>query len=204
MDRYRRLRDAYELASRNFLEFPNDLEAKESWEKIQPIMETYKQWMKEADRQMFIKEYKASLKKDTVYELQKIALTVCPDEPESSTHEILYRILDIIRTLSSVQDFRAVMEQRSEDNEPERGWHLHLSVDTTYPPSKVRQFLLQKLKTNKICALVFATKQYNSKWEENYMDGNKYNVGKNKKVLKDRVLRENYAIPSVIKKNNSL
>lgn len=197
MDCYRKLLAEIEEVRNNYLLQPNNLDL-ERLESLNRQKATYDVWKKEAERQIFIREYKQELIKTRPNEVSKVAITVCPEV--SDKHDVLYEILKIIDTIKPIVDYIAVMEQRSEKEEPEKGWHLHLSADSTYAPSKVRQFIVQKLKSRNIESFVLVKKQYNSLWLENYMKGDKHNVLKNLKVEKDRILRLKYNIPDVIKK----
>lgn len=138
---------------------------------------------------------------------KKIALTICP--ADNTDHKVLYNILDILNGITSIIDYIAVMEQRSNFDEEAHGWHLHLSVVSKYPPAAVKKFILQKLNAKKrnIRAFICAKEQNDDNWEKRYMRGNKKSSDtkltshKTELCKKDEYLRTLYNIPDVIYKN---
>lgn len=152
----------------------------------------YNEYRNDAERQVTIAKFKQEYKEPP--KEKRIALTICPES--HNTYHVLDKIVELIKSCTCVKGGKYVYEQRSEGDEPEYGWHIHLVVDSEYAPSKVKQFVQQKLKTKGINATYYAT-HADSKWETNYMEGQKFNDEKNKKVLKDAILREKYNLEKI-------
>lgn len=125
---------------------------------------------------------------------KRIALTICPES--HNTYHILDKIVVLVKSCTAIKGGKYVYEQRSEGDEPEYGWHIHLVVDSDYPPSKVRQFVQQKLKSKGINATYWATRA-DDKWEKNYMEGDKHDKTKVGKVKKDAILRDKYGLQKI-------
>lgn len=139
--------------------------------------------------------FRASLEKEM--KDYKVAVTICPED--SHSHTLLFDIIDRIREIREILSGSFVVEQRSKGLEEEKGWHLHMSLNTNVNPSRVRQFINQKLKRKpNISAFVLTTKQYNDDWEERYMKGIKgTNADKDEKVQKDIILRAKYGLKPI-------
>lgn len=125
---------------------------------------------------------------------KQVALTICPQE--HTTHTTLVRIMEHVRTLTVYTAISYCFEQRSEGDEPEYGWHVHMVVTTDYAPSKVKQFVQQKLSRAGITATYYATRA-DENWYLHYMQGEKHDPKKEKKVMKDTVLRERYNLQKI-------
>lgn len=128
-----------------------------------------------------------------VFKANSIALTVCPD---SGDHETMLQIAKIVASVSAVQGGKYVIEQRSKPGEEPHGWHLHFMIQTTYAPSKLKQFVQQKVARRGYVATYYATPA-NDRWLSNYMEGNKFNAEKDLKVKQDRILRAKYGLQDV-------
>lgn len=146
--------------------------------------------------QVIIEEEKRAFRAEQEKEMKdyKVAVTICPEDGHS--HTLLFDIIDRIKEIREILSGSFVVEQRSKGLEEERGWHIHMSVNACVNPSRVRQFINQKLKRKpKISAFVLTTKQYNNDWEERYMKGVKgQNVDKEEKAQKDIILRAKYGL----------
>lgn len=127
------------------------------------------------------------------YEVQSIALTICPDQ---GNHETMLEIARIVATLKAIESGKFVIEQRSKGEEDPYGWHLHFNIVTTYPPSKIKQFVQQKLASRNYVATYYATKS-DKNWLERYMSGSKGNEDKTKKVQKDKLLRTQLGLQDI-------
>lgn len=128
-----------------------------------------------------------------VYKANNIALTVCPD---SGDHQTMLQIADIVASVSAVHGGKYVIEQRSKPGENPYGWHLHFMIQTTYAPSKLKQFVQQKLASRGYVATYYAT-QADSNWLTKYMSGAKGNSDKDQKVNQDRLLRQQYGLQDI-------
>lgn len=152
----------------------------------------YEQSRAEAQRQYRVSMFRAGLKTEKAS--KQVALTICPQE--HTTHTTLLRVMELVKTLTVYTAISYCFEQRSEDDEPEYGWHVHMVVSTDYAPSKVKQFVQQKLTRAGITATYYATKA-DENWYLHYMQGQKHDPKKEKKVMKDTVLRERYNLQKI-------
>lgn len=192
------------IKSINEPDFYNPEELKElnqQWELASAKMNEFNSWKREAERQLFISEYKKVLRQEeqdkTPY--KKIAYTICPEVNDDEWKTCL-RILEVLKTVSAIQSYKAVLEQRSKTIEQGfTGAHIHLSVMSKYPKSKVEQYVKQKLKSRAINAMHCTKniKEGDNNWEDNYMKGNKFNVQKVDGVLMDRYYRKLLNIPDL-------
>lgn len=121
-----------------------------------------------------------------VFKANSIALTVCP---ETGDHLTMLQIASIVANISAVSDGKFVIEQRSKPGEQPYGWHLHFLIQCTYAPSKIKQFVQQKLASRGYTCTYYATKA-DERWLKNYMSGSKGNAEKDQKVQQDRILRK--------------
>lgn len=154
-------------------------------------------WAQQARQQMFVAAEKAAVKaaKPAEYSAKKVALTVCP---ANGTPEMCMSIIEIVRSCKwLLSGSTAVVEQRSKPGEEPHGWHLHFTIKTTYAPTKIRQFVQQKLASRDYVATYYATPA-NAGWEQRYMRGVKGTPEKDLKVAQDRILRPKYGIPDVV------
>lgn len=152
------------------------------------------QWFRQAETQVRVAEIKKTMQSPKEYSIGRLAITICP---ESGDHNTMLFIMEVVKTVSCIPHGSFVLEQRSEGDEEPYGWHIHATADSTYAPSKVKQFVLQKLKARGYNAFVCVKKCYNDAWEENYIKGNKFNALKDKKVLKDKELRLKYNLQDI-------
>lgn len=171
----------------------------ESWwnelQRISSECEEKARWYKEAQRQVYVQEVKKELQKKTTpqeYESKMVALTLNPP-PDYSTVEYLQIFVDIVKSVSAVLSGAYVFEQRSQGSEQEHGWHLHFSINTTYAPSKVKQFVKQKLESRGYKMQMWATPD-DGGFRNKYMHGVKNHASKDPKVRKDFELREKYGL----------
>lgn len=146
----------------------------------------------QAKQQLFIAEVKADIKKNKPVEPKDMAVTICPEE--STHHECLFDIIRRIQDEPHIISGKYCLEQRSKIGEEEKGWHLHLYIQTNVAPTKLKQYILQRLhKRPTINAFVDVHKVYNSAWLTKYMHGEKgSDQDKKDKCEKDKVLRQQY------------
>ena len=152
----------------------------------------YNSYKVEAERQVTVQNFRKEFAGPVIR--KRVALTICPEQ--HTTYHILDKVIELVKSCTAISGGKYVYEQRSEDDENEYGWHVHLVVDSDYRPSKVKQFVQQKLKTKGINATYYAT-YADSKWETNYMEGKKFDKKKDKKVAKDALLRAKYGLTKV-------
>lgn len=155
-------------------------------------------WTQQAVQSIFVAEKKKELLsgKRLTYENKMVAITLCPP-PEDSNPAELQKIILYITSISkkSIAKWFYTFEQRSIIGEEEHGWHLHLSVDTTYAPSKIHQFLKQKLESKGykyIWKVALVCTHDDGKFREEYMKGIKNHKDKDCKVEQDLLLRQRY------------
>lgn len=128
-----------------------------------------------------------------VFKANNIALTVCPDSGDAQT---MIQIASIVADVSAVQSGKYVIEQRSKPGEDPYGWHLHFYIQTTYAPSKIKQFVQQKLASRGYVAIYYATPA-DENWLKKYMSGSKGQNEKNLKVKQDRILRQQMGLQDI-------
>ena len=163
------------------------------------------QWKHDADRQIFIAAYKVEVRKEVVKHLppKQIGITINPNPDISDSHKCLKEIMIIVREV--LPDCLYCFEQRSIGDEPERGWHIHLSCCSARFPSEISKTIHQKLSGKKVKLNSLVHGQFvNSSWHDEYMQGIKKDknpeiqLNKAAKVLKDNVLRLKYDIPPIM------
>lgn len=166
----------------------------EGLEIAQRALEADKIW-KDANRQIATAVAKAQILAAVpkVFKANSIALTVCPD---SGDHQTMLQIADIVASVSAVQGGKYVIEQRSKPGETPFGWHLHFMIQCTYAPSKIKQFVQQKLASRGYVATYYAT-QADANWLNKYMSGSKGNKDKDAKVQQDRALRQQLGLQDI-------
>lgn len=153
-------------------------------------------WFEDAKRQIFISEAKDEIKatKPKEYKLKLVALTICPDRGD---HNTMLEIMEIVKDTSCMKTGgKFVIEQRSKVGEDPYGWHIHLVVNTTYAPSRIKQYVQQRLASRGYVATYYATPA-DSRWEKKYMAGDKGNADKALKVKKDKILREQLGLQNM-------
>lgn len=158
-------------------------------------VEAGKVW-KDANRQIATAVAKAQVLASVpkVFSAKHVALTVCPDQGDAQT---MLQIAQVVSSVSAVQGGKYVIEQRSKPGETPYGWHLHFYITTTYAPSKLRQFVQQKLSSRGYVATYYATSA-DENWLKKYMSGSKGNSEKDQKVAYDRILRSQSNIPDIL------
>lgn len=168
------------------------------FQELVELCEKYDRWDEQALQQVYVQQKREELRKviPQEYELKKVAVTIAPP-PENSNIEDIQKILKIAIRTSAVKHGFYVYEQRSEGDEQEHGWHIHMSVNTTYPPSKITQFIWQQLKSrgynfNKKIAI--KSTPDDGGFRDRYMQGDKSDASKDGKVKKDFILREKYGL----------
>lgn len=166
----------------------------DQWWRLSQECEEKARWIKEAERQVFVQEVKKQLqtKKPEAYDNKMVALTINPP-PEYATPEHLKIFIDIVKSVSAVKSGAYVYEQRSQGDEEEQGWHLHFSINTTYAPSKLKQFVKQKMESRGYKVAYWATPD-DGGFRDRYMKGSKNHASKDPKVKKDFILREKYGL----------
>lgn len=152
-------------------------------------LEADKVW-KDAKRQIATNLAKAQVLASVpkVFKANYVALTVCPDQGD---HMTMLSIANIVANISAVSSGKFVVEQRSKPGETPYGWHLHFMIQCTYAPSKIKQFVQQKLASRGYTCTYYATKA-DENWLNQYMSGSKGNSDKDQKVAQDRILRREY------------
>lgn len=151
-------------------------------------VEELSSWQKQAERQVFVQEAVALLKKgvEKVQPLKDVAVTICPQE---GTLEAVQRIAALVTTLTCMKNGgHYVFEQRS-DCAPAHGWHIHMNVKTVFRPSKIHQYITQKLSAAKSHTSFIVCKQADAKWLTHYMRGVKGDTSKDPKSAYDKVVR---------------
>lgn len=150
-----------------------------------------------AKEQLFIAEVKADIKKNKPAQPKDMAVTICPEE--ATYHECLFDIIRRIQNEPHIISGKYCLEQRSKEEEKEKGWHLHLYIQTHVKPSKLHQYITQRLnKRPSINAFVVVKPCFNSAWEQNYMRGYKGDDDDKKaKCEKDKVLRQKYNLQDI-------
>lgn len=148
----------------------------------------------QAKQQLFVAEVKADIKKNRPVEPKDMAVTICPEE--NTHHECLFDIIRRIQDEPHIISGKYCLEQRSKIGEEEKGWHLHLYIQTNVAPTKLKQYILQRLhKRPSINSFVDVHKVYNSAWLNKYMHGEKgSDPDKRAKCEKDVLLREKYGL----------
>lgn len=157
------------------------------------------EWKEDARRQLVIAQAKKELMKTMPKEdfpVRRVALNISPQD-----HETHHKCMEVAKIISGMKFAKKkdkepvvisgsyVIEQRSKDPEPPHGFHLHFNIFTKFPPSKVRQYVEQRLKTMKVTACVIA-REANERWETMYMAGEKDDLEKNEKAKYDVVVRQ--------------
>lgn len=154
-------------------------------------------WFKQAQTQQEVSNIRKDLKASAPFKVGRYAITICP---QSGDYNTLLQIMGLVTQITALPAGTYVIEQRSEGDEEPYGWHVHATYDSTYAPSKVKQFIYQKLKPHgwhrDNCRL-YIKKCYNNAWEENYIRGNKFDASKDRKVLKDKELRLKYNLQDI-------
>lgn len=150
-----------------------------------------------AKEQLFIAEVKADIKKNKPAQPKDMAVTICPEE--SSYHQCLFDIIRRIQDEPHIVSGKYCLEQRSKEEEKEKGWHLHLYIQTHIKPSKLHQYITQRLnKRPTVNAFVVVKPCFNSAWEQNYMRGYKGDdLDKKAKCDKDKILRQQYQLQDI-------
>jgi len=169
-----------------------DLESVFSDVQVDEILTRYKllvekeEWLKQAERQVFVADAVKELRKAKPVEraVKNVAVTICPQE---GTLVSVKQCIALALPLSCMKEGGTyVFEQRSE-TAPASGWHIHMNVKTTYPPSKVKQYLEQKIRKNVSCYIV--VKPADEKWATLYMQGIKKDLTKDGKAAYDKIVR---------------
>lgn len=157
-------------------------------------LQPYYDCQQEARRQVCIAQAKKVIleKAPQIFDVKTFAITVCPESCE--THFILNDIAKLINSAGCVLSNKYVYEQRSKIGEPEKGWHIHCYVQTTYRQSKLKQFIQQKLKK---ISHILDVRPADTRYLTHYMAGDKGTVDKTDKVARDRQLRKTYGIPEL-------
>lgn len=127
------------------------------------------------------------------FKISNVALTLCPDHGD---HETMLQIAKIVDSVSCVLGGKYVIEQRSEPGAEPYGWHLHFMIQTTYAPSRVKQYVQQAVSARGYVATYWATPA-DERWHTNYMEGNKFDEKKDLKVKQDRILRAKYGLQDI-------
>lgn len=141
------------------------------------------------------------------YELKLRSLNISPPAPYSDTYEGMTRYITFLQEKCPFIKLRNyVYEQRSEGDEHEYGWHIHATVSSSYPVSKIDQYLTQKKKSHKMEFNV-KVKEVKSlaNWDSYIGNGcavDKHNESKVAAVKKDSILREKYNIPKIFYTSN--
>lgn len=154
-------------------------------------MAPYDDAISDARRQVLLCQAKKMILEQTpqVFDVKTFAITVCPESCE--THFILNDIAKLINSAGCVLSNKYVYEQRSKIGEPEKGWHIHCYVQTTYRQSKLKQFIQQKLKK---ISHILDVRPADTRYLTHYMAGDKGTVDKTDKVARDRELRKTHGI----------
>lgn len=155
-------------------------------------VELLSSWQQQAERQVFVQEavkvLQAAVEKTQA--LRDVAVTVCP---QSGTLESCQAIMALLLTLTCFKGGGIyVFEQRSEQA-PAHGWHIHVNLKSKYPPSKVQQYITQKLSAAKSLISFSQCKSADAKWLTHYMLGMGKGKGDSSKLGKsayDKVLRK--------------
>lgn len=134
------------------------------------------------------------------------AITIAPEE-KYATLEHLSAMVTYINKASCVNRSKWCFEQRSEDDEEIRGIHVHMIIESTYPYSKIKQYIIDqrlvpkdikkqkwKFSNPKVAVLNGFRECYNLDFENNYMEGFKHDEEKVKKSDKDLVWRRSVGI----------
>lgn len=150
-----------------------------------------------AKEQLFIAEVKADIKKNKPAQPKDMAVTICPEQ--ATHHECLFDIIRRIQDEPHIISGKYCLEQRSTIEEEEKGWHLHLYLQTTVAPTKLKQYISQRLnKRPIISAFIDVNKCYNSAWLTKYMHGEKGDdPSKRAKSDKDVILRQKYNLQAI-------
>lgn len=156
-------------------------------------------WKKQAEQQLFVADYKKELLalKPKTYDDKYVAVTLCPPPEYSDTHHHLFIFMDVIKSISAVKSIKYVFEQRSKDDEQEYGWHIHMSICTSYAPSKLHQFIRQKLESKKykfMWKIALLCRPDDGGFKNKYILGEKTDSTKKPLMIKDKILRERYNI----------
>lgn len=166
----------------------------EGLEIMQRAMEADKIWH-DASRQVEIAAAKAQILASIpkVFKANNIALTVCPDSGDALT---MLQVAQIVASVSAVHGGKYVIEQRSKPGEDPYGWHIHFMIQCTYAPSKIKQFVQQKLASRGYVATYYATPA-DENWLKKYMSGAKGDAEKDLKVQQDIILRRQLGIEDI-------
>lgn len=155
----------------------------------------YLEYLELAKKQVFIAEVKKEIiqEKPKEYEVHKVALTISPEE--RSTPNVCKQIVEIMKGLTCVSKMHYVYEQTAKEGDGD-GWHLHFDIETSYAPSKVKQFAQQKISRKGINAMYIA-KLADNRWLDNYMAGLKFNGEKEAGVVQTQVLRKKLGLEEI-------
>lgn len=147
--------------------------------------ETLKQYHTEANRSLIVCQMKKEIASSLPKKEKLVAVTICP---EDNNLETCKSIIEVVKTVTAVHSMDYVFEQRSIPGEEPKGWHLHLNIHTLAAPSKIAQFINQKLKPRGYSAWIKA-KPADDNWKNKYMSGIKGCADKDLKVAQDRIIR---------------
>lgn len=173
-------------------------------------MRNYELAKGEIDRANYRKELQkkadelAKLNPDYVPTKHHYAITIAPEE-KYATLEHLSAMVTYINKATCVNRSKWCFEQRSEDDEDIRGIHVHIVIESTYPYSKIKQYIIdqrllpkeikkRKWKFSNPDVALFWCECYNMDFENNYMEGFKHDKEKVKKSDKDLVWRRSIGI----------
>lgn len=133
------------------------------------------------------------------------ALTIRPEEAFQNI-DSLSQIVDYVNHASCVKRSWWCFEQTSQGDEQVTGIHVHMTIESTYPVSKVKQYIMTQRLLKKDRPrfrfrypdrAVLFKECYNNDWFENYMKGDKYNSEKDPKVAKDIVWRRQNGLSDI-------
>jgi len=140
----------------------------EHWEKVSLLSE----YEKQAFRQVYVADACIRIRTQGPKEFieKLVAVTISPMEDTIQTCKNIMMIL--LRLSCFKLGGSYVYEQRTDGTVPAVGWHIHISLRTTYAPSKIEQFIKQSI--SKITHMR-KVKKADDKWSSQYMMGLKGN-----------------------------